>query len=177
MLVGELMELTFKEPLNKIAKERLSIGERAARDALKAAGCYNVSGKRGWYYEGDPAVLEQSIYDFSPNKQTKKPKQKDVNINVTKNDNEHVNVQENIPANNNVNIPVNMIEDVTEHITDDDDVIDSILNNDNSKVKIQKGIYFEPDVSKALDRLVKKKKQSEFVNAAVRQVLRAKGML
>lgn len=65
MKIGELLELTQTEPLDNIAKNHLSIGKNAARDALKAAGCYSKNGVRGWFYEGDPAVLEQSIYDFS----------------------------------------------------------------------------------------------------------------
>lgn len=72
MKIRELLELTQAEPLAKIAKERLTIGEKTAREALKAAGCYSISGKRGWYYDGDPSVLEQSIYDFAPTKKAKK---------------------------------------------------------------------------------------------------------
>lgn len=62
--IGEILELTQHERLTKIAKERLTIGEKTAREALKAAGCYSISGKRGWRYEGDPDLLEYSIYDF-----------------------------------------------------------------------------------------------------------------
>ncbi|MGG4041453.1 hypothetical protein [Bacillus smithii] len=65
MKIGELLELTQVEPLAKIAKERLTIGEKSARQALKAAGCYSISGKRGWYCD-DSNVLEKSIYDFAP---------------------------------------------------------------------------------------------------------------
>jgi hypothetical protein len=170
MLVGELIELTFKEPLNKIAKEKLTIGERAARDALKAAGCYNISGKRGWYFEGDESILKQSIYDFAS---VKKPKAKKDNI--------VVNVHDNIPENTVVVDPEPVPDLVVDHAAaiDLNDDIDQILKDDNrNKVnKIQKGIYFEPEVARALDKLVKKKKQSELVNAAVRQVLKAKGLL
>lgn len=68
MKIKEVLELTQSEPLNKIAKERLTIGEKPTREALKKAGCYNVSGKKGWFYEGEKSVLEQSIYDFAPEK-------------------------------------------------------------------------------------------------------------
>lgn len=66
MKIGEILELTQTKKISDIAKESLSIGEKPSRDALKLAGCFNVSGKRGWFFEGDRNVLEQSIYDFSP---------------------------------------------------------------------------------------------------------------
>jgi hypothetical protein len=65
MKIKELLEMTQHEGMASIAKNHLTIGEKPARMALKAAGCYAVSGKRGWHYEGDPAVLEKSIYDFT----------------------------------------------------------------------------------------------------------------
>ncbi|MET1029361.1 hypothetical protein [Domibacillus tundrae] len=64
MKIKELLELTQHEGMASIAKNHLTIGEKPARMALKAAGCYAISGKRGWHFEGDPAVLEKSIYDF-----------------------------------------------------------------------------------------------------------------
>ncbi|MEK4951986.1 hypothetical protein NST12_16965 [Bacillus sp. FSL W8-1127] len=63
MKIGEILELTQTERLSDIAKERLTIGEKAARQALKAAGCYSISGKRGWHCD-NPNILDQSIYDF-----------------------------------------------------------------------------------------------------------------
>jgi hypothetical protein len=73
MKIREILELTQTEPLATIAKERLTIGEKTAREALKKAGCYSISGKKGWYYDGDESVLEQSIYDFvSPRKIVRK---------------------------------------------------------------------------------------------------------
>jgi hypothetical protein len=66
MKIKELLELTQHEGMASIAKNHLSIGEKPARMALKAAGCYAISGKKGLYYDGDPAVLEKSIYKFTP---------------------------------------------------------------------------------------------------------------
>jgi hypothetical protein len=63
--IKELLELTQREKMADIAKGYLTIGEKPARMSLKAAGCYSLSGKRGWYYDGDPAVLEKSIYEFT----------------------------------------------------------------------------------------------------------------
>jgi hypothetical protein len=63
--VREIIELTKERPLNKIAKDHLSIGEKAARKALQAAGAFHQSGKKGWQFSGDESVLDQSIYDFA----------------------------------------------------------------------------------------------------------------
>ncbi|WP_235713393.1 hypothetical protein [Bacillus mycoides] len=64
MKIGEIIELTKTKRLSEIAKESLEIGEKKAVEGLKKAGCYNISGKRGWHFDGDESVLEQSIYDF-----------------------------------------------------------------------------------------------------------------
>jgi hypothetical protein len=79
MKIGELLEALQHEPLKAVAKERLTIGEKATRKALKAAGCYSISGKKGWFYEGaDTAeVLGKSIYDYVEKKEpARKPKAK-----------------------------------------------------------------------------------------------------
>ncbi|MCI2257235.1 hypothetical protein L2D08_23265 [Domibacillus sp. PGB-M46] len=73
MKIGEVLELTQSKKLADVAKEHLTIGEKPAREALKHAGCFIRSGKRGWLYEGDPAVLEKSIYDYVPPKAARKP--------------------------------------------------------------------------------------------------------
>lgn len=66
MKIKELLELTQHEGMASIAKKHLDIGEKPARMALKVAGCYSVSWKRGWHHNGDSAVLEKSIYEFTP---------------------------------------------------------------------------------------------------------------
>lgn len=68
MKIGELLKLTKTKKISDIAKESLDIGEKPTREALKKAGCFSISGKSGWFFEGDKNVLEQSIYDFSPPK-------------------------------------------------------------------------------------------------------------
>lgn len=68
MKIGEILELTKTKKISDIAKESLDIGEKPTREALKKAGCFSVSGKSGWFFEGDKNVLEQSIYDFAPPK-------------------------------------------------------------------------------------------------------------
>ncbi|BCC56169.1 hypothetical protein [Bacillus cereus] len=62
--------------MNKIAKEHLTIGEKPAREALKKAGCYATSGKKGWFFDGDAEILEKSIYDFATVKATANPRTK-----------------------------------------------------------------------------------------------------
>lgn len=66
MKIKDILELTKTKRLSEIAKESLDIGEKKAVEGLKKAGCYNISGKRGWHFDGDESVLEQSIYDFVP---------------------------------------------------------------------------------------------------------------
>lgn len=66
MKIKEILELTQSKKLADIAKESLEIGEKPTREALKSAGCYSISGKRGWHFDGDKDVLERSIYDFAP---------------------------------------------------------------------------------------------------------------
>lgn len=66
--IREILELSLTEPLEQIAKNQLTIGKVAARDALKRAGCFPKNGKKGWHFEGDPDVLERSIYDFAATK-------------------------------------------------------------------------------------------------------------
>ncbi|PAE74493.1 hypothetical protein [Bacillus velezensis] len=64
-----------------------------------------------------------------------------------------------------------------DHDNNINDDIDNIINNNNNNDHVQLGIYFEPAVVKALKPLGKKKLKSKFVNAAVKQVLKDKGML
>jgi len=85
MKIGEIIDLTKTERLSKIAKERLSISEKPTRDALKMAGCYAISGKKGWFFDGDESVLEQSIYDYTPAKKViRKPKAINQNASIDK---------------------------------------------------------------------------------------------
>ncbi|WP_366593722.1 hypothetical protein AB0R72_21730 (plasmid) [Bacillus velezensis] len=63
------------------------------------------------------------------------------------------------------------------HDHNNNDDIDNIINNNHNHDHVQLGIYFEPAVAKALKPLGRKKIKSKFVNAAVKQVLKDKGML
>jgi len=64
MKIKEIIELSKTDSLAKIAKEHLDVGKEKAREGLKQAGCYSINGVKGWHFEGDESVLEQSIYDF-----------------------------------------------------------------------------------------------------------------
>ncbi|MEW4286733.1 hypothetical protein [Priestia koreensis] len=64
MKIKEIIELSQTDSLAKIAKEHLNVGKEKAREGLKSAGCYNINGVKGWFFEGDDSVLNQSIYDF-----------------------------------------------------------------------------------------------------------------
>jgi hypothetical protein len=62
--IRKIIELSKTDSLAKIAKEHLSVGKEKAREGLKLAGCYSKNGVKGWFFEGDESVLDQSIYDF-----------------------------------------------------------------------------------------------------------------
>lgn len=73
MKIKEIIELSKTDSLAKIAKEHLSVGKEKARAGLKKAGCYSINGLKGWHFEGDESVLEQSIYDFVSTTRKAKP--------------------------------------------------------------------------------------------------------
>jgi len=67
MKIRDILELSQLETVADIAKKYLSIGEKTTRSALKAAGCYSITGKKGWYLDesSDERNLDVSIYEFS----------------------------------------------------------------------------------------------------------------
>jgi hypothetical protein len=65
MNIKEILELTQTQNIAAIAKEHLTIGEKRLRAVLKEIGATNQPGKKGWVYSGDPAILDQSVYDFA----------------------------------------------------------------------------------------------------------------
>ncbi|MED4518152.1 hypothetical protein P9247_19275 [Bacillus subtilis] len=77
---------------------------------------------------------------------------------------------------NNTN-PSNIIQNDNVIDNNIDNDIDNIINNNRINDHVQIGIYFEPAVADALKPLSRKKIQSKFVNAAVKKVLKEKGML
>lgn len=85
MKISELLELTQSKKLADIAKDSLDIGEKRTVEALKKAGCYSISGKRGWHFDGKSSVLEQSIYEYStPSKRGVNSAKKEVTATLEK---------------------------------------------------------------------------------------------
>lgn len=82
MEIKEILELTKEKRISEIAKEFLEIGEKPAREALRKAGCYTISGKKGWFFEGDEETLNKSIYDFHEGKVKPKLQETHVTNNV-----------------------------------------------------------------------------------------------
>lgn len=148
MKVGELLIRLQEQTMREVCDD-LGVHTSTIQRKLKKLGYEWDNSAKLWFWDHEEdQPLETEVMDLVTKKGPAAAK-----VNVLVNDNDH-------------------IDDVVMN-----DAIDQILRNDNKNVKVQKGIYFEPDVARALDRLVKKKKQSELVNAAVRQVLKAKGML
>lgn len=65
MKIKEILELSLTKNVAAIAKDHLTIGEKQLREILKAVGCEQNKGKKGWTYIGDtPSILDSSIYEF-----------------------------------------------------------------------------------------------------------------
>lgn len=87
MNVRELIALTYEQPLAVIAREKLAIGERTARAALKEANCGTIVGQPGWRYNGeDPSELDRSIYDYADQVRQRENEKRRHAANVTSND-------------------------------------------------------------------------------------------
>jgi hypothetical protein len=195
MKIGELLELTQSEPLNKIAKERLDIGEKPTRQALKKAGCFSQSGKRGWFFDGDESILEQSIYDFAPPKKinrtgTVKPKA-NVSTKVTKErkkegakvvsnepTKEQVNLPTSEPMNKQTNEPTNQRSNVSakEEIKQANEQTAPTLEQTNEKTIVRKRSSFDIDVELMKELKIKAilhdRNVYEIVETAIRQYLK-----
>ncbi|MGE6403342.1 hypothetical protein [Bacillus cereus] len=180
MKIGEIIELTKTERLSKIAKERLSISEKPTRDALKLAGCYAISGKKGWFFDGDESVLEQSIYEFVPAKKvTRKPKA----------EKQHASISASEEIASTIETPVKerkVTSDTSEDevkasqkkVTSELDSIDVLLlqNQEESENRTYRGFYWDKDIISFLDG-IKHGNKSDLMNEIVRTVLKDKGLL
>ncbi|MED4464749.1 hypothetical protein [Metabacillus fastidiosus] len=170
MKIRELLELTRIMPLATIAKERLSIGEKPTREALKKAGCYAISGKRGWFYDGAESVLEQSIYDYSSSSKRKAKAKNSENTSI--NDSE-------LKASGK-QLKTEKIAFTSNQIvaTSELDTIDKLLlkNEGDSERRIYRGFYWDKDIIDFLDS-VKHGNKSDLMNEIVRTILKAKGLI
>ncbi|WP_232454583.1 hypothetical protein [Domibacillus aminovorans] len=162
MKIGEILELTQTTmSLAEIARDQLTIGKLPATKALKVAGCYSINGKKGWYYEGDKWVLEQSIYDFvAPSKQ----KASSINYIASNNNNEETATSKRVASNSKVE---------SEY-----DSIDKLLmqNERDRKQRVYRGFYWNTDIIDFLDN-VKHGNKSDLMNEIVRSVLKDKGLI
>jgi hypothetical protein len=162
MKIRELLELTQTELLVEIAKNRLGISRDKTRYALKHAGCYSINGKRGWFFEGDESVLEQSIYDFVDGKQINRKQattsaEKEVSATVEKQ-----------PR------PKTKAKASTSEL----DSIDMLLlqSEVNSNQRIYRGFYWDKEIISFLDS-VKHGNKSDLMNEIVRTILKNKGLI
>lgn len=149
MKIGELLQLTQTKSLEEIAKTKLSIGKNAARDALKAAGCYSRNGVKGWFHDDLETVAEREIYEFSAVKKAK-------------------------PKSNASKLSINKSKEKENAV----DVIDRILFQKEleSDSRIYRGFYLDADIVNVIDS-VRHGSKSELVNEILRKVLQEKGLL
>lgn len=185
MKIGEIMELTQTDSLANIAKERLEFGKKKATEAMQKAGCYTINGMRGWYFDGDPSVLEQSIYDFaSSNRRKPKP-----SPNVSTNEVKNVRTKE--PITNTNHGSVNRFERAKEEIEQANEqaaptkerTIEPTMERTNKQTKegttttnvVRKRSSFDIDVELMKDlkiqAIIHEKNVYEIVESAIRKEL------
>lgn len=165
MKIKEILEMSQQETLEEIAKNHLTIGLKRLRVALKAAGCYNIRGVKGWRYEGDPAILEQSVYNFIGNSQliASKTKQKEsaggYNASINK-------------------VIISEQKATTKQKESELDNIDKLLfqNETDRGDRVYRGFYWDREIIDFLDS-IKHGNKSDLMNEIVKSVLKNKGLL
>ncbi|WP_180230339.1 hypothetical protein [Bacillus thuringiensis] len=178
MKIKEILELTQTMRVSEIAKEFLEVGEKKAVEGLKKAGCYNTSGKRGWYFDGDESVLEQSIYNFvAPTK----GKAKAVKSNASISASEEIAYTVETPAKESKvtsNTSKTTVKASKKTVTSELDPIDVLLlqNQEESENRTYRGFYWDKDIISFLDG-IKHGNKSDLMNEIVRTVLKDKGLL
>ena len=178
MKIKEILELTQTMRVSEIAKEFLEVGEKKAVEGLKKAGCYNTSGKRGWYFDGDESVLEQSIYDFvAPTKGKTKAVKSNASISASK---EIASTVETPVKESKVtsNTSKTIVKASKKTVTSELDPIDVLLlqNQEESENRTYRGFYWDKDIISFLDA-IKHGNKSDLMNEIVRTVLKDKGLL
>ncbi|MBJ8073613.1 MULTISPECIES: hypothetical protein [Bacillus] len=178
MKIKDILELTKTKRVSEIAKESLEIGEKKAVEGLKKAGCYNISGKRGWHFDGDESVLEQSIYDFvAPTKGKAKAVKSNASISASK---EIASTVETPVKESKVtsNTSKTTVKASKKTVTSELDPIDVLLlqNQEESENRTYRGFYWDKDIISFLDG-IKHGNKSDLMNEIVRTVLKDKGLL
>lgn len=198
MKIKDILELTQTKKVAEIAKEFLEVGEKKAVEGLKKAGCYNTSGKAGWYLgEGtDENVLEKSLYDFvAPTKRKSKAGKQDASIDksVNESNNKSVNnssndskklVKNELLASEKESASTVEIESESKNASTNKskkkrlDAIDKLLleNEDDSNKRVYRGFYWDKDIIDFVDN-IKHGNKSDLLNEIVRAVLKSKGLL
>lgn len=185
MKIKEILELTQTMRVSEIAKEFLEVGEKKAVEGLKKAGCYNTSGKRGWYFDGDESVLEQSIYDFvAPTKGKAKAVKSNASISASKEIASTVEtpVKESKvtskTSKTTVKASKTTVKASKKTVTSELDPIDVLLlqNQEESENRTYRGFYWDKDIISFLDA-IKHGNKSDLMNEIVRTVLKDKGLL
>lgn len=189
MKIKELLELTKESTLATIAKEQLTVGEKKAREALKNAGCYNMSGKKGWFFDGEQEVLEESIYNYVTTSKPKansatisdtsvKPSTKPSTTNSTdKSTTNSVKASEKLATSKQVASKNSDSLGAIGTVTNLDN-IDLLLkhNEELDSSRTYRGFYWDKEVIDFLAS-VKHGNKSDLMNEIVKTVLRAKGLL
>ncbi|MEH6433383.1 hypothetical protein V7759_28660 [Bacillus sp. H7(2023)] len=180
MIIKDILELTQTMRVSEIAKEFLEVGEKKAVEGLKKAGCYNTSGKRGWYLtEGiDESVLEQSIYDFvAPTKGKAKAVKSNASISASKEIASTVEtpVKESKVTSETSKTPVKASKKTVASELDPIDVL-LLQNQEESENRTYRGFYWDKDIISFLDG-IKHGNKSDLMNEIVRTVLKDKGLI
>ncbi|MBE7151039.1 hypothetical protein FUT12_26655 [Bacillus mycoides] len=171
--------------MSEIAKEFLEVGEKKAVEGLKKAGCYNTSGKRGWYLtEGiDESVLEQSIYDFvAPTKGKAKAVKSNASISASEEIASTIEtpVKKSEVISNTSKTPAkeSNIKASKKTVASELDSIDVLLlqNQEESENRTYRGFYWDKDIISFLDG-IKHGNKSDLMNEIVRTVLKDKGLV
>jgi hypothetical protein len=166
--IKEILELTQTENIATIAKNRLTIGEKALRDRLKSIGCTNQVGKKGWIFTGENTeILEKSIYEFAQVTATKKPKASNNNNVDTTNKTNNKTIKNNTKYDT-----IKIVKDESRKEHDMKAEIQALIKGTSKEEnnRVYKGIYFDRDIAEFLDN-VKHGNKSEIVNMIMRQYL------
>jgi len=199
--IKEIIELSKTDSLAKIAKEHLSVGKEKAREGLKLAGCYSVNGVKGWFFDGDQSVLDQSIYDFVSTTRKNKPSLKTRNNTSTKTGNstsketstKTSTIAGNKPVtepalsevatsletsiNTSTNTDTNTSFKTSTKTGTNTDILDRLYAGiDPVDDKKEVSFYLTHDVIEVINR-TKKGYRSDLVNEALRKVFKEKGWL
>lgn len=181
MKIREILELTQTIPLGEVAKDIDGVGKERLREAMHKAGCYSKNGVRGWHFDGDESVLEQSIHDFvAPKKSTGKPRPK-VGPNVSTNEGKNVRTKETIGNTNHGS--VNSNERAKEEVVQANEqaaptkelTIEPITQTNERTNVVRKRSSFDIDVELMKDlkiqAIIHEKNVYEIVENAIRKEL------